>query len=143
MPRRGQRKVARPERRGALAEPELAMDQSDDVVVGTGGAQRIGERRLHERSGQLGEDLEVVGVAAGGGGDQEHEVGRPVLGTEVDARLEPGEGQGRLRHPGGAAVGDRDPAREPGRRGLLTGEGVGHQLVDVGGSAGVGDHRGE
>ena len=124
---------------GALAEPELPVHQLDDVVDGRGGAQGVGEGRLDQCPGELGEDLEVVGVAAGGRGDQEHEVGRAVLGPEVDAGLEPGEGEGRLRHPGGAAVRDGDPARQSGRRGLLAGERVGHELVDVRGPAGVAD----
>ena len=40
---------------------------------------------LHQRAGELGEHLEVGGVAAGRGGDQERQVGRAVLGAEVGA----------------------------------------------------------
>ena len=107
-------------------------------------AQAVGEVLLHQRAGQLGQQLEVGGVAAGRGGDQEGQVGRAVLGAEVDRR-------GRAaRRPAwatstrvGAAVRDRDAAGQPGGGGRLAGEGVRGELVGVVGAAGVGDRRGE
>ena len=126
-----------------IGQAELAAYELHDVVGGLGGAQRVGEGRLHQRPRELGEDREVVGVAAGRGGDEEGEVGRAVLGAEVDPGGEPGEGEGRLLDARRAAVGDRDAAGEAGGRGLLAGEGVGDQLVDVGRAARVADDGGE
>ena len=128
---------------GAGRGADDVVHQLDDLVRRLGGAQRVGELRLDQRPGQLGEQLEVGGVAAGGGGDQEHQVGRAVLGAEVDLRREPGEGQRRLLDPRGAAVRDRDAAGQAGRGRRLAGEGVLDELVDVVGAAGVGDDRGE
>ena len=56
-----------------------------------------------------------VGVTARRRGDQEREVGRAVLGAEVDLGVQPREGERRLLDAGRAAVGDRDAAGEPGR----------------------------
>ena len=109
--------AARRPRRGAAAGSGLAErlgDQVDDLLGRLGRAQRVGELGLDQRAGQLGEQLEVGGVAAGRGGDQEGQVGRAVLGAEVDRRGEPREGERRLLDPGGAAVRDRDAAGQPG-----------------------------
>ncbi len=80
------------------------------------------------------------GVAAGRRGDQEGEVGRAVLGAELDLRSQACEGQGRYVDPGGAAVGDRDATREARGGGALAGDGVRGELVRVGRATGVGDH---
>ena len=103
----------------------------------------VGEGRLDQRAGQLGEQLEVRAVAAGRRGDQEGDVRGAVLGPEVHRRAQPGEGERRLVHPGGAAVGDRDATGQAGGRGALAGEGVLDELVDVGGSTGSVDDLGQ
>ncbi len=118
-------------------------DQRDHLVGARGAAQRGGEVGLHEGARQLGQQLQVGGVATLGGADQEGEVGRTVLGTEVDRRRQPCEGQGRLGDARGPAVRDGDPTRQPGGGGLLPGEGVGDQLFDVGGPARVTNDPGE
>ena len=128
---------------GRWSRPELRLTRATTSSRTLGGAQRVGEGRLHERAGELGEDLQVVGVAAGGSRDQEHQVGRAVLGAEVHPRLEPGEGQGGLLDPGGAAVGDGEAAGETGGGGLLAGEGVGDELLDVVAAARVADDAGQ
>ncbi len=103
----------------------------------------VGEGRLDQRAGQLGEQLQVRAVAAGRRGDQEGDVGGAVLGAEVHRRAEPGEGERRLVHAGRAAVGDRDATGQAGGRGALAGEGVLDELVDVGGAAGSVDDLGQ
>ncbi len=85
----------------------------------------------------------MVGVAARGSRDQEHQVGRAVLRAEVHLWLEPGERQGRVLDAGGAAVGDGDAAGQASGRGLLTDEGVGHELFDVVAAARVADDAGQ
>ena len=88
-------------------------------------AQGVGERRLDQRAGELGEQLQVGGVAAGGRRDQEGDVGRAVLGAEVDRRLRAGRRRGSApRRPWCGSAGSRSrPAgrsarspRGPGRR---------------------------
>ena len=70
--------------------PPRRLTRSTTSCGRLGLAQGVGERRLDQRAGQLGEQLEVGGVAAGRGGDQEGEVGRAVLGAEVDRRATAG-----------------------------------------------------
>ena len=70
---------------GAGAVPTTPATSVDHLVLGGGVAQRVGEVLLDQRAGQLGQQLQVGGVAAGGSGDEEGQVGRAVLGAEVDA----------------------------------------------------------
>ncbi len=86
----------------------------DDLLGRLGIAQRVGEGGLHQRPRELGQQLQVGGVTAGGGGDQEGEIGRAVLGAELDRRVEAGEGQRRHLDARRPAVRDGDAAREAG-----------------------------
>ena len=128
---------------GGLGRADHVVDQPDHLVRVLGGAQRVGELGLDQRPGQLGEQLEVGGVAAGGGGDQEGQVGRTVLGAELDRGGEARERERRHVDRGGAAVRDRDAAGQPRGRGGLAGQRVLDELALVRGAAGVGDHGGE
>ena len=138
-----------PARRGADATGVGAGAATTPLTSSTtslgraGVAQAVGEVGLHQRPGELGEQLEVGGVTAGGRGDQEHQVGRAVLRAELHAGREPGEGQGRLVDRGRAAVGDRDAAGEARRGRRLAGHRVGDELVGVAGATGIGDDAGE
>ena len=129
--------------RGRRGLAELVGDQVDDLLVALRGPERVGEGGLDQGAGQLGEDGEVVGVAAGRRGDEERQVGRAVLGAEVDGRLEAREGERRHLDPGRAAVRDRDAARKTGGGGGLARERVLDELVLAGGSAGVVHDAGE
>ncbi len=128
--------------RGGLVAHD-ARDQLDDLGRRRGRAQAVGELLLHQRPRELGQQLEVGGVAPGRSGDQEGEVGRAVLGPEVDARREAREGQRRRLDPGAAAVRDRDPAVEAGGGGRLAGERVVGQLRDIRRPAGLVDDAGQ
>ena len=78
----------------------------------------------------------MVGVAVGGGRDQEDQVRVAVVGTEVHGWVESGEAQRSRRDVLGAAVRDRDAPRQS-RGGLaFTIQDVCDEAVDVGGSAG-------
>ena len=61
-------------------------DQRDDLGGCRRGAEAVGELLLDQRTRQLRQQLEVRGVAAGGRGDQEGEVGGAVLRPELHAR---------------------------------------------------------
>jgi hypothetical protein len=124
-------------RRGRRRDLDDVADEADDLVRSLGGAQGVGEVLLHQRPGELGEQLQVGGVPAGRRGDQEGEVGRSVLGAEVGRGGEPGEGQGRYVDVLGAAVRDRDAAGQAGRGRGLSGEGVLGQAVGVAAAAGL------
>ena len=82
--------VRRGSGRGRGAAPTTSVTSVGDLLGRLGVAQRVGERRLDQRPGQLGQQLQVGVVAAGRGRDQEHQVGRAVLGAEVDLRLRAG-----------------------------------------------------
>ena len=128
-------------RRGS--DVQRLVDEGDDLVGVLRVAQRVGEGRLHQRARQLGQQLQVGGVAPGRGGDEEGQLGGTVLGPEVHGRAQAGEGEGRLVDAGGAAVRDRDAAGQPRRGGLLAGERVGDELVGVRGASGVADDGGQ
>ena len=105
---------ARRSRSGRRDGPHHVADERDHFLGGLRLAQRRGEGGLHERPGQLGEQLEVGAVAAGRRGDQERQVGRAVLGAEVHPRAEPGEherGLGRRRWCGSGGSRSRRGAR--------------------------------
>ena len=138
---RGHRRGRRRGRRGGgRSVAHGVLHQCDDLGGRSGRPETVGEVLLHQRAGELGQQLQVGDVAAGRGGDQEGQVGRAVLGTELDLRSEAGEGQGRYVDPGGAAVGDRDATREPRGRGAFAGDGVRGELVRRGRATGIGDH---
>ncbi len=132
--RRGGRCTACACRSGRLGGDGL-VHQGDDVRRRRGAAQAVGELRPDQRPRQHGQHLEVGGVAALGSGDQEGQVGGAVLGPELDRGREPGEDQRRHVDGRRAAVGDRDAAGQPGRRGRLPGQRVRGELVDGGGAA--------
>ena len=119
--------------------PSSWLIDLDDLLDRARRAERVGEGGLDQRAGQLGQDGEVVGVAAGGSGDEERQVGGAVLGAEVDRRVEPGEGERRGLDARGAAVRDGDAAGQAGRGGGLAGERVLDELVPVGRAPGVVD----
>ncbi len=126
-------------RGGGRGIADRVLHQGDDLCGRSRRPEAVGEVLLHQRAGELGQQLQVGDVAAGGGRDQEREVGRAVLGAELDQRIEAREGQGRYVDPGGAAVGDRDAARQTGGGRALAGDGIAGQLVRVGRAPGVGD----
>ncbi len=74
--------------RGIVADD--AQHQVHDLLLAPGAAEAGGEVRLHQRPGELGEQLEVGRVAAGRGRDQEGEVGGAVLGSELHRRARAG-----------------------------------------------------
>ena len=80
-----------------IALADRVADDRDDLVGGRGGAQARGEVVLHEAAGELREHREVRLGSTLGGGDEEHEVGGAVRRTEVDAGLQPREGERRGR----------------------------------------------
>ena len=75
--------------------------------------------------------------------DQEDEIGRAVLGPEVDAGLESGEGERRLGHGAALGVRDGDAAGQARLVGLLALPGVGGESGRVGRATGRRDARRE
>ena len=120
--------------RGIALADRVAHDR-DDVVVGLRGAQAAGEVVLHEAAGELREHREVRLGGALGRGDEEDEVGRAIGGAEVDARIEPGEGERRLGDGGALGVRDGDAAGKAGLVLLLARPRVGEERVGVGRAA--------
>jgi hypothetical protein len=124
-------------RRRRLGRVHDAVDESHDLRGCRCGAERGEEVLLDERAGQLGQQLQVVGVPVGGRRDEEDQVCGAVLGSEVDRTRQPGEGQGRLGDRGGTAVRNGEPAGQAGGCLGLTLQGVGGQAVGVGAACGL------
>src|SRR5437588_334138 len=81
----------------------LLVDQVDDGLGVSGSQERFPKTAVHQTAGELGEDRHVVRVAASRRGDEEDQVGRAVLGAEVDAggaAAEPQGGGGHEPRPG-------------------------------------------
>ena len=123
---------------------DLLGDNAGHVLGRGGRAQRAGELRLHQAAGELGQELEVEVVGAGGCGDHEDEVRALAVGRpEVDAPGQAREAEGGRQDVGAAAVRDGDAPGDAGGGGGLTGAGVGGQALGGGGTAGGGDDLGE
>ncbi len=84
------------------------VDQGDHLVGRGCVAQRLDEVRPHQRPGQAGQQLHVLGPAGIRCGDQEHEIRRTVGRTEVDRRIQPCEADaGRSRRTATDSAGSR------------------------------------
>lgn len=77
----------------------------------------------------------MVLVRAFGGGDEEDEIRRTVLGAEIDRLGQSRHGQRRLRDRRRTAVRDRDAAGNASGGLGFPGEGVGEEPFDLGGAA--------
>ncbi len=138
--------VARGGRAGSGRSGGGADDAGDEVhhlVLGGRVAQGVGEVLLHQRAGELGQQLQVGRVATGRRRDQEGQVGRAVLGAEVTRRVQPGEGQRGHLDVRGAAVRDGDASGQARRRGRLPRQRVVGQARRVVAATGGGDDLGE
>ena len=101
----------------------------DDVVVRLRGAQAAREVVLHEAARELRQHREVRLGGTLGRRDEEDEVGGAVGGAEVDAGLQPREGERRLGDGGALGVRDRDAAGEAGLVLLLARPRVGEERL--------------
>ena len=118
-----------------LVDHALDLDRRHD------GVRRAVQDQL--RHVERAQQLHVLRSAGFRCGDEEDEVRTAVGGAEVDLRVESREAEARGGDGRGAAVRDRDAAREAGGRLGLAGERRLDEPVDGGGTAGVGDAAGE
>ena len=118
---------------------EHLVDERDHLVAGGGLAQRLHELLAHQRAGQAGQQLHVLGAAGFGRRDQERQIRRAVGCAEVDGRRQPREPDRGRVDVWRSAVRDRDAAGQPGGRLLFAGHRGGGQSVGVGGAPGVGE----
>ena len=109
---------------------QCAVHQFHDLLAGGCIPQRCREVLFDQGPGQLGQQLQVLLVRAVGGGDEEDQVRRAVLGAEVHLGVEAGHGQRGNGDRRGAAVRDGDAAGDAGSRLLLAGEGVGEEAFN-------------
>ena len=77
-------------RRPAGSSPTTPATSATTWAGVVAAREAVGELLLDQRAGQLGQQLEVGGVAAGGRGDQEGQVGGAVLRAELHARARAG-----------------------------------------------------
>jgi hypothetical protein len=63
---------------------DYSLHQRDQVTGRGCRAQRCDELLAHQSAGQAGQQLHVLGAAGIRCGDEEHQIGRPVRGAEVD-----------------------------------------------------------
>ena len=106
-------------------------DERDDFFLRTCGSKSRKEVLLHERAGELGEDLEVCLAAAGGGCDEEDEVRVAVRARKIDALRQAREREGRLGDNLGTAVGDSHAAGHAGTGLCLAVDGGLRESLDV------------
>ena len=94
-----------------VAGVEHLVDECDHLVGRRRLAQRLHELLAHQRAGQAGQQLHVLGAAGFGCRDQERQIRGAVGCAEVDGRLQPGETDRGGVDVRRAAVRDRDAAR--------------------------------